>query len=396
MGAWLRRDWLTVACVSWTGLTLGFAILAYLYPHSHTVYPIYAPAPRRWWQGLDIYVRLVDYYRYSPLFAILLTPFAVLPDCLGGALWKAFNITVYGLGLWVAFERLLPALRTRAQRAALLWLVLPLSLHSMYNGQANLVMLGCMLLGLSAAADSRWNRAALFVALAALVKGYPLALGLLLCGLYPRQFALRFILFLAMGLLLPFATQAPDVVAGQYASWFRHLGDSTSLMRERLRSIDYLLACYGRTIPPRAFALLGLAAGAGVLGMSLWWARRLADPRALLTRVLMLFAVWAVLFGPATESCSYVVLAPAVAWALVEAFQRPGAWGGKALLLLSLFLMGPSVTDFVGKQLRHHAYLYGTQPLGALLFLGYLLARPPAAVAAREEAPHAALLRRAA
>src|SRR5437763_16943452 len=148
----MRRDWWTFACLGWLGLAVAFAILAFFHPYSHTVYPIYAPAARRWWLGEDIYVRLVDYYRYSPLFAILLTPLACLPDCGGGSIWKALNIAVYAVGLESACRHLLPVRLSRNQLAALWLLALPLSLHSMYNGQANLIMLGTALLGLSAAA----------------------------------------------------------------------------------------------------------------------------------------------------------------------------------------------------------------------------------------------------
>jgi hypothetical protein len=240
-----------------------------------------------------------------------------------------------------------------------------------------------------------WNRAALWLTLAVLIKGYPLALALLLCALYPRRFAPRFGLCLAAGLLLPFATQAPATVTEQYASWFRHMADSTSLMRERQRSLDFLLFRYGYPISPRLFMLLGLATGAGVLGLSLLWVRRLRDPRALLTRVFLLFATWVVLCGPTTESCTYVIMAPAIAWALVEAYER-GEWVGCAVLALSLFLMGPSTTDLVGATLRHCAYLYAAQPLGALLFLAHLLTRPRSAPAAVGATVPESALRRAA
>ncbi len=381
-----RRDWWTLAWLAWLGLAVAFAVLAFFHPYSHSVYPIYTPASRRWWLGEDIYVRLVDYYRYSPLFAILLTPFTILPDCWGGSLWKAFNIGVYALGLGTAVRHLLPARLGPNQRAALFLLALPLSFHSMYNGQANLIMVGTILLGLSAAVRDRWNLAALLLTLAVLVKGYPLALCLLLCVLYPRRFALRFSVFLATGLLLPFATQPPATVLEQYASWVRHMGDSTSLMRERQRSLDYLLERYGCPISPRLFALLGLLAGAGVLGVCLGWARRLTDTRTLLTRVYLLFATWVVLFGPSTESCTYVIMAPAIAWALVEAWLKPTAWSGRVVLVLSLFLMGPSTTDLVGG-LRHYAYVYGAQTLGALCFLGHLLVPSQSVRGSYEEAP---------
>jgi hypothetical protein len=373
---------MTLACLAWAALAVGFAVLAFFNPYSHTVYPIYVPASRRWWLGEDIYVRLVDYYRYSPLFAILLTPLASLPDSWGGSIWKALNIGVYAVGLASACRHLLPVRLSRNQLAALWLLALPLSFHSMYNGQANLIMLGTVLLGLSAAARGQWNRAALWLALATLIKGYPLALALLLSALYLRQFAPRYALFLAAGLLLPFATQSPDTVAEQYASWYHHLTDSTTIMRERLRSVDYVFLCYKMPISPGTFMLMGVLGGAGTLGTCLLWARRLSEPRALLTRVYLLFAVWVVLFGPATETCTYVILGPAVGWAIVEAFGGPGGVARRWLLLGSLFLMGPSVTDLVGPTLRNLAYDYAAQPVGALLFLALLLTQGTTSAAA--------------
>src|SRR5437868_7046915 len=131
MRTWKRVDWLAFAWLAWAGLAMGLAVLAFFHPYAHTVYPIYAPAARRSWTGEDIYVRLLDYYRYSPLFAIFITPFTLLRDGWGGSLWKAFNIAVYAAGVGAACRHLLPARLTRNQRAALWLLALPLSLHSM-------------------------------------------------------------------------------------------------------------------------------------------------------------------------------------------------------------------------------------------------------------------------
>ena len=73
--------------VIWIGLALGLAVFSYCYPWSHTVYPIYSRACQRWWSGEDMYFALgTDYFRYSPLFAIAATPFALFPDNWGGAL----------------------------------------------------------------------------------------------------------------------------------------------------------------------------------------------------------------------------------------------------------------------------------------------------------------------
>jgi hypothetical protein len=370
-----RLHWLPVAALVWGGCLLGFALHAHYYPHAHTVYVVYAPAARYWWEGQDMYVKGVDYFRYSPLVAVGFTPLALLPDEWGSPLWKVINVGLYGFALLTWARRCLPIDLTWNQRGLLLLLVLPTSLHSMYNGQANLLMLSAILLGMADAASDRWNGAAAWLALATLIKVYPLGIGLIVAILYPRRFAPRYVIALIFGLALPFATQAPSTVVGQYASWVKHLGDSTIIMRERLRSFDHLLNVYQFPISPLTFARLGVAAGFLVLVLCLLEARRTTDQRQLFTRVFLSFAVWTVLFGPATESCTYAAIAPAIAWSLIEAWTRPPGWLARGVLLISLLLMGPLVSDIFPASVRHFASTHASQPLGAMLLAGFLVAQ---------------------
>ena len=388
-------DVASLAGLAWAGLLLGLAAFGYCFPRAHTVYDIYARAGRNWWAGQDLYTaRGTDYYRYSPLFAVGMTPFALLPDRYANPLWRLANGVLYAAGLAVWAARVLPRSPAgpaqdagRAMWGAFLLLALPTSLHSLHNAQANLLMLGAILLGLAAAVSGRWNRAAAWLALATLVKGYPLALALLLGALYPRRFALRYAGALAVGLVLPFAAGRPAVVAAQYASWLGHLRDSTTIMRERLRSLDHLLALYGHPVVPRTFWAAEALAGAGVLILCASYRRRTPDLRAQLVVVLEGFAAWAALFGPATESCTYVIMAPAIAWALVDAFRRPAPWPGRFVLVLSLLLMGPLTTDLAGPMLRNFANEHGSQPVGALLFVVYLLVQTMRSQQGREALP---------
>jgi hypothetical protein len=363
------------ACV-WGGLVLGLAVFGYLYPWSHNVFNVYALAGRSWWVGRDLYATEGDaFYRYSPLFAIGVSPFALLPGSWGNALWRIFSCAMYGAGLWSWGRRFLPGAAGRTELAAFLLLVLPTSIHSMYNAQANLVMLGAVLLGLSAAADERWNSASTWLALATLIKGYPIALALLLAALYPRRFATRFVGAMLLGLLLPFAAQWPTVVAAQYTSWWAHLRESTTLMRERLRSLDYLFVVYGRPLSPRTFLEIQVLAGVAVLAICLFYRRRVKDQRGQLLMTFLLYSTWAVLCGPATEACTYIIIAPAVAWALLDAFNRNASWWTRLGVIVSLLLMGPSATDAFGHTLRNFANEHGSQPIGALLFLSYVMAQ---------------------
>jgi hypothetical protein len=360
-------------CV-WALLTLGLAVFSYRYPWSHTVYDIYARASQRWWSGQDIYCAPgTAFYRYSPLFAIGMTPWALLPNTWGGALWRIFNGVFYALALRAWIHHVIPESCSRSQQAVLFLLVLPLSVQSMHNGQANIVMLGALLFGLAAASSSHWNKAAAWFAFATLIKGYPLALALLVAALGPRRLLLRYAVALALGLLLPFATQRPDIVIDQYVSWLAHLRDSTVIMRERLRTLEHLLSIYGCPVSPNAFQLVQLLAGLTILGLCLLHGRRTPELRERLHTVFGLFAGWIVLFGPATETCTYIVIAPIIAWHLLDGFSRAIPWSRRLLLILSLLMMGPLVTDCVVRPVRDFAIEHGSQPIGALLFFSYLL-----------------------
>lgn len=368
------RRWSAVAVWVWVTLILGLAVFSYRYPWSHTVYDIYSRASRHWWSGQDLYRATgTDYFRYSPLFAIGMTAWGFLPDSWGGALWRIGNDLLYAAGLLAWARHSLPSGCSRSQRSALFLLVLPLSVHSMQNGQANVVMLGALLLGLAAASAGKWNQTAGWFALATLIKGYPLALALLMAALYPRRFLVRFAVALALGILLPFATQPPQIVIEQYRSWLIHLQDSTLIMRERLRTLEHLFAIYGYSLPPRLSLLLQFLAALAMLGLGLFQARHTPPLRQQLYGAFQLFTCWVMLFGPATETCTYIVIAPVIAWSLIDAFSRPASWGVRSLLIVSFLLMGPLVTDLAIPAIRNFASEHGSQPLGALLFTGYVL-----------------------
>jgi hypothetical protein len=191
--------------------------------------------------------------------------------------------------------------------------------------------------------------------------------------MYPRQFTLKYLGAIGLGLLLPFLTKNPELVQAQYASWFTHLLDSTAIMRERMRTFDQLFVIYGRPLQPSAFAMAEAAAGACVFALCLWVARQTTNARVRFTRMFELFAVWVVLFGPATESCTYVVAAPVIAWRLLESLQTSRTALQPFALIASLLMMGPAVTDMFGRLVRNFANEHGSQPIGAIVLLVCLL-----------------------
>lgn len=364
---------LRASFVIWAGVLAGVAVHALLYPNTHTVFGTYVEAARAFWTARDLYPGpFFNEYRYSPSFALAFSPLALLPDRLGNVLWKIVNGCVLAVGLRAFARSVVPAPPSTRLTSLVTLLALPAALISLFTGQANLVMVGAMLLGLEAAVCERWNVAALLLAAAALVKGYPLALALLVGALWPRRLWARLPAALGLELLLPFAFRPPAVAARQLAQWAAQLFGTPGVRKRGYRSFDMLWSLVATPLSPTAYLALSVATGAAVLALCLLFARKTPDPRARLTRTFQLFSVWVVLFGPSAEAATYAIVGPAIAWAVLEAFAAPRAPAVRALLVTSLFCMGPFATDLVGPSARAFLVSHGVLQIGALLFLGVL------------------------
>ncbi len=372
-----------LALAAWVVVVLAICGRVLLASKPHGVYPIFAHAGAGWLAGEDLYSAPapesgLDQFRYSPAVAALLAPFSLLPDRVGGSLWRLLNAAVYlaAFAWWCAAVVPGGTRLTAARRAALWLLLVPLSVGSLNNGQSNPLVMGLLLAAVAGVARRRWNLAAACVAVAFLFKGYPLAVGLLLAAVYPRQFAPRLALALTAGLALPFLLQRPAYVLGEYEQWLRLVGGDDRKDRPVVNAYrDLWLLFRVAGVPPGKQAYLALqlltAAGAAALcvaGRVACWPRR-----RLLTALLSLGVCWMLLCGPATESATYLMLAPVLAWAVVEGCSAGATWRSRWLPLASfgvLTLAQAAVWFPVGKPL--HAL--GVQPLAALVLTAGLVA----------------------
>src|ERR1700722_3933897 len=90
------------AVVIWLIVAAVVCVRAYVWPHRHSILPIYTTAAANWQAGQDTYALqpgLPDLYRYSPTAAVLLAPMSLLPDNLAGLLWRLLNLTVFFAGI---------------------------------------------------------------------------------------------------------------------------------------------------------------------------------------------------------------------------------------------------------------------------------------------------------
>jgi hypothetical protein len=341
-------------------------------PLKQSVYPTFARAGLDWRDGQELYEHKTAVFRYSPLVAALLAPFSLLPERMGELAWRLLNGGVFlGALLWWA-RTCLPRRLTSQELGALLLLALPLSIGSLNNAQCNPLVLALLLL--ACGVSSSWNLAAAALALAAYFKIYPLAIGLLLAAVFPRQLGWRLALALLIGAAIPFALQRPDYVASEYVSWFHYLRTDTRIdvpLGGACRDLRLLFRLWHIPVGPAVYTVIQLSAAAGIAALCLL-ARRAGWPqRQLLTSLLAWGCCWMLLLGPATESCTYILLAPSLAWATLDGFTGSRPLGARLILGGSLALFGVSlVANWFPIATAVHSL--GPQPLGALCFAGYL------------------------
>jgi hypothetical protein len=409
MTASKRLEPLRLALGLWLVLALAVAARTLVSPVRHSVFPIFAASADHWWADLPLYQPYppLDTYRYPPFFAVLLTPFAQLGLRVGGLLWTGLSLAALLGGLWCYLRDVGPGRWTQPRVAAFLALGGLGALRGLWNAQSNALVVGMLLLAASAlaralAADGgsapqggarrRWWRAAILLALPVCLKLTPLAPALLLCALWPRRLASRFAVAVAAGFLLPFLTRPPDVVLSHYGEWLSHLkesgGDRWLGFRDGWTvwlAARHLAGGLHGTVPLCEpidgpwYRLAQLLSAAGVLAWCLWQRRRsgrlgLGAPW-LVHVTLSAGMTWLMLFGPAVEHATYVFLAPALAWAVV---QREEWARGRLLLAAAVALVFVLGWGAVSRQATAAwpgggSLLVATLPVGTTLFLAWLL-----------------------
>jgi alpha-1,2-mannosyltransferase len=375
-----RSRWEQAAVVVWAVLLLVVSVRVAGWPRSRTVYPIFSGSAQLWWSGSDLYepyrpLTVQGGYRYSPTFAMLLTPFAYFPEAMGGVLWRLISIAAFlGSLAWLARSVLSWPL-SRDQFAWLTLLCVPLALQSVNNGQANVLVSAAMVAAVCACKEERWNLACALLTLAFVCKVYPIALGMLLIVLYPRQLSWRLPLAIAASLLVPLLGQDPHFVADQYGKWIALLradDRSASPLSDKHRDLWLLIDIYGIPLSRRVYNLLQIGGGLGIAVMC-WRRQRQGWPREpLLTATLGLGVTWMMVLGPVVESSTFLLLAPSLAASIVGALQdrqwrlRTLPLAGSAILFMAAVLLG-------GVANTAKLHIVGIHPLASLLYFVYLL-----------------------
>jgi Glycosyltransferase family 87 len=358
----------------WVVVISILLVRSILKPGSGTVFPIFYTAGGRWLHAENLYQGGTDYL-YSPLIAAFFAPFSLLPMWAANLAWRALNIALYlgAVRLWLRRgTSRIPA----ANEVIVFLLLLPLSIGSLNNAQSNPLLIAIIMGALVAARSGRWALSALCIGLITFLKIYPLAVGLLLIVLFPKKIAWRVVVaLLALG-ALSFVLQKPSYVLEQYRNWAatRSVDERHYDIMNRPRDLWTLLYACGIELNLRLYFLVQILGGAAIAALCVFGRWRQWTTDRLLTAVFTLVSCWMLLLGPATESATYIILAPAICLATVEAFSRPFPRWMRVLAVsaISILIGGAAFIAWAGR--RRDLYSMSIQQFGTILFVIFAIA----------------------
>ena len=293
-------------------------VRSYQHPGLHSVFPAYRNAGIAWLQQEQIYGIGGSAFLYSPLIAAFYSPFAVISQNVSEVLWRLLLGLALPLSLWFNARALFGFSKNRF--SCLLLLILPLTLTNLNQGQANLVLIVLFLVATAAALQSQWWMCAFCTSFSVYWKIYPVVFAVLLTIIFPNKLALRMFLTLAGLFIISLLLQKPSYVFGEYGSWFVHLGS------DRRRAIEYygkwrdfylLLRLIGIPISIMWWKFLEVITALVAATICLLGSIRRWPPVTLVFTALSLAIVWMLLFGPATEAATYVLIAVPSSYLLV-------------------------------------------------------------------------------
>ncbi len=312
-----------ITILIWIGLYVGLSAQPLYLHKKSTVYPDFSSAGHNWRNGDPLYNRGQEReFRYSPLVAAFFVPFDLLPDRYGELIWRSLNFFLFVGGLYYCCRSDVPIRFSNLQICAVFLLCIPLGVGSLNNAQSNPLVLGLLLFAAGAMLRKNWTLCCAAITIATCFKLYPIALGLLFLVIQMRKLSWRFLVCFTAAAVLPFVMQHAGYVMDQYTVWVHYLATEDRQrgpITDWYRDFRALWRVYAFPIHQQTYLMIELGVAGAIAGTCLI-ARLRKMPRALLVGFAFSLGVcWMTVLGPATESATYFLLGPTLAWGIVIA-----------------------------------------------------------------------------
>ena len=304
--------------------------------------------------GQDLYAAYpalhFDFYKYSPSFALLFLPFAVLPFALSMLLWNALNAGV----LWIALGMVLPRRGALVARA----IVFLDMLGSLQNVQSNAFVTALIILTFIAYERRHTVLGSFAADIGAAIKVFPLA-GVSFALFHPRKLRVAIAITLGMAalVLLPLLVTSPATLLAQYESW-RAIESKDALDRgfTVMQMVQLALRQDWPNWPQQLGGVLLLVAPV-LVRRERWreWSFRLT--------YLCSVLVFCVIFNHQSESPTFVIAAAGAAiW--FAALERPsrGEWALFGFFVVCTILASSEAMPRAVQRAVFDAYHFKTVP----------------------------------
>ncbi|MFA6261557.1 MAG: glycosyltransferase family 87 protein [Bacteroidia bacterium] len=254
-----------------------------------------------------------DLFKYSPTFALLMFPFALLPAWAGVIVWNLANAAL----LFYAVSRF--TFKDSRYTVFALWFILQETLTSLQSVQTNPMIAALLILAFTSLEENKTGRATLFIVCSAGIKIFGV-LGFLLFFLYPNKgkFMGYSLAWTALLVLIPLLVVSPESLWMQYQSWWNMLQNDHSTSYG-LSVMGWLKTWLGAE--PDKFVVVLI--GALLLLAPLF---RIHEYRTYLFRCLYfsVILIWMIIFNHKAESSTFVIAVCGIA--IWYYSQIPNRW----------------------------------------------------------------------
>jgi hypothetical protein len=155
-------------------------------------------------------------------------------------------------------------------------------------------------------------------------KIYPIAFALLLAVVFPKKLIFRILLMLVGLFVVSLFLQKPSYMLQQYSDWLVNLASDRRRAHEyygRWRDFYLLLRLLGIPISAMWWTVMEVTAGAVAAAICLLGTVRHWPRATVLLGAMSLAIVWMLLFGPATEAATYVLIAVPSAYLVIAGWS---------------------------------------------------------------------------
>lgn len=315
----------------------NYKIFKYTFLHTLDKNPLYEEYPEEYG----------DSNHYGPIFALVISPFALLPDAFGTSLWNVANVLILCMG----FYSLPLPLKTRSIIALI---CANETITALLSFQFNVGLTGMIMLSFSYLIKQKESKSAFVIALGSLIKLYGIVgLAFFFFSKNKWKFILSGLISLSILFILPAVLSSVDFVFKSYSDWYLSLTEK-NLQNTSLSSMQdiSIMGIVRRITQNENISNLPFLMG-GLLFFLLPYARTSqyehSSFRLMLLSSVLIFTV---IFSSGSESPTYIIAFAGVAiWYMIQ----PSSKGNWIIFLFAFafLLTSLSPTDLFPKLIRN-------------------------------------------